>query len=646
MHSLRYFTLPILLLTLCSSFNVWAQTAIDTTDPASPVFVKRHYLQQSNPDRIKSDYAIERANRPQPKLGIALAGGGTRAALFAHGVLQGLNDSRVLEHVDAISSVSGGSYAAYWYFSKQLEARRMGFGPEEIFKDCLPTWWVEGSKPTKDFTDQTLHILMNKAAQAQPQIMAPCTNSLHWEPGDPYRWQAHLARWPDVFRHYPGYVDGNWQHAPIAWTVSELPALTIEAFLKIIPVKSLLPREYHYGIERVWGLSPAPRQFDAAPLTIRQDKLTRWTYTNGKGELGQGDMHVNPDAAGWKTLADTYKADPTLPLWVLNATQGQKKRIPNPDHIYEMTPLSHGSRALGYRNESPQAAGIPDLGTGTLASAAFADRQGWNGPASWFFNLHKALTWGIDIENRFGPVPAELHLSDGGGSENLGLYSLIKRGIPDIIVVDEAQDMEGMMDDLCWARQALSQDGLRLSFDKLGNFEQLCESWEPDSKLGKKAYNTSAWLNPVVTGTVTWPEVDGKKVPPTRIWLIKLGWNQQAFRRAFNAQDCQSKAHPVNCLLTVYYGHNTQTINKKDGYMIFPHLSTAGSTYNSSSYLFWAYRELGRMVASTLVWDETNGGQLALAAGTVEQQQKMCDYLPNRRPQRIPGSPEADLACK
>jgi len=102
----------------------------------------------------------------------------------------------------------------------------------------------------------------------------------------------------------------------------------------------------------------------------------------------------------------------------------------------------------------------------------------------------------------------------------------------------------------------------------------------------------------------------------------------------------------VNCLLTVYYGHNTQTINKKDGYMIFPHLSTAGSTYNSSSYLFWAYRELGRMVASTLVWDETNGGQLALAAGTVEQQQKMCDYLPNRRPQRIPGSPEADLACK
>jgi hypothetical protein len=282
-----------------------------------------------------------------------------------------------------------------------------------------------------------------------------------------------------------------------------------------------------------------------------------------------------------------------------------------------------------------------------LASAAFADRQGWNKSSTWFFDLHKELTWGIDIDNRFSDSPSQLHLSDGGGSENLGMYSLIKRGIPDVIVVDEGQDMDGKMDDLCWVKDALLQDNLRLRFPKLENFEALCRSWDLNSKTKKKVYNTSAWLNPVVTGTVDWPDVNGKHVPQTRVWLIKLGWNQQEFRRAFNAKDCQSNEHPVNCLLTIYYGHNTLTTNKEDGYMVFPHLSTAGATYNSSSYLFWAYRELGRMVSSTLVWDDTNGGHLALADGTSECEQKIKNFnLKNRRPIYLPADPNADPRCR
>ena len=42
--------------------------------------------------------------RQKPKIGLALSGGGTKAAVFAHGVLHGLNDAGVLPHVDVISN--------------------------------------------------------------------------------------------------------------------------------------------------------------------------------------------------------------------------------------------------------------------------------------------------------------------------------------------------------------------------------------------------------------------------------------------------------------------------------------------------------------------------------------------------------------
>jgi len=633
--------------------------------PQPGAIVDRTPLAQTNADSLARDYGIEREGRREPKVGLALAGGGTRAGYFAHGVLQGLNDTGLLERVDAISSVSGGSYAAYWYFSKRLEAQRLGFSPSQIFADCLPMWWVEARKGKTDNTSLTLQALMAKARDKGSPKMPVCSNPLHWEPGDPYRWQAHLARWPDMFRREPVFVSGNAQGAPVLQVAASVPAFFVElplSWLKAIKTSNI-PLEYHYGIERVWGLNPEARVFSGTPST-RDDKRTKWAYTNAVGKLGDRDMHVNADLGGWDALRAQYSSDKTLPLWILNSTQGQKGLTPDSGHIYEMTPLGHGYGAAGhrYRIESPQLAGVPDLGTATLASAAFADRQGVSDDRLRdAMDLHKALTWGIDIQDRFSPAPAEpLHLSDGGGSENLGLYSLLKRRIPDIIVVDDASDQIGRMDDLCWVRAAIMQDvrGAEMSFPALKNFKTLCETWEAAGKDESKTrkmknktekrlvYNTSAWLNPVVKGQVTWPDVNGEKVPPTRLWLIKLGWHQQDFRRAFNAKDCGSPEHPVNCFLAAYYGHNTATLNDKDGYMHFPHLSTPGATYNASSYLFWAYRELGRMVSSELSWTEADGGNLALRSDKPQcSQLAMAFKGKGRRPQYRPASPAVEADC-
>ncbi len=50
--------------------------------------------------------------RPPHRIGLALSGGGFRAVAFHLGVLRGLHDRGVLDHVDVVSSVSGGSIIA------------------------------------------------------------------------------------------------------------------------------------------------------------------------------------------------------------------------------------------------------------------------------------------------------------------------------------------------------------------------------------------------------------------------------------------------------------------------------------------------------------------------------------------------------
>lgn len=81
----------------------------------------------------------ERINKNKPVIGLALAGGGTKAADFGLGVIQGLGEVGIMEHVDIVSSVSGGGYAALWYYSRLLEDKE---NPKvhiiDAFNDCLP----------------------------------------------------------------------------------------------------------------------------------------------------------------------------------------------------------------------------------------------------------------------------------------------------------------------------------------------------------------------------------------------------------------------------------------------------------------------------------------------------------------------------
>ncbi len=147
--------------------------------------------------------------------------------------------------------------------------------------------------------------------------------------------------------------------------------------------------------------------------------------------------------------------------------------------------------------------------------------------------------------------PEKLRLSDGGGADNLALVSAVRRDLDDTIVVDTAQDVTGRMTDVCWSRELLRQGGYMLTFPMLLDLDKVCATQLKDqsaSDAAKLAYNVSAWLNPVVHGTIN-KAGPGKT---TNVWLIKAAWNEMAIRQAaVNPSDrrCGFMPGELNCFL-------------------------------------------------------------------------------------------------
>ncbi|MCK4138336.1 hypothetical protein [Ralstonia pseudosolanacearum] len=371
----------------------------------------------------------------------------------------------------------------------------------------------------------------------------------------------------------------------------------IEPITQMFKHQSSIPNLYQWGIERTWGLNPEPRKVG-----------DKWTYSNAARATASGPLRVDPEKVTWHALRALYDRsrstpDKQLPLWIVNANSGGKTgdAVGNATRIFEMTAFGSGAEEFGYVNsiDSPP---IEDLGTSVRAAAGFADAQGLTGVSRTTVELLSEVwpgaRWGVPVEvaTQTGAI-AQPRLSDGGGGENLGLYSLLKRGVKDIIVVDTAQDVTGDMGDICTVKRALG-NSVRMDFPTLDKLDEVC--------AGELAYNVSDWKSPVVKGTVTWYK-DEKPVRESRIWLIKAAWNQRQVRNTYNNMKCGNVGE-ADCLLTVFYGHNSSVQihgeNDPQGFMVFPQLATAGSTANSSSFLFWGYRELGRSMAKQLTWDD------------------------------------------
>lgn len=89
--------------------------------------------QTTEPPTTVKDPAHIPARGGEVDWGLALSGGGMRAASFSIGVLKALYDKRVngkrlLDQIDVISSISGGGFANYWLLTNYATNKNLPFG--------------------------------------------------------------------------------------------------------------------------------------------------------------------------------------------------------------------------------------------------------------------------------------------------------------------------------------------------------------------------------------------------------------------------------------------------------------------------------------------------------------------------------------
>jgi hypothetical protein len=279
--------------------------------------------------------------------------------------------------------------------------------------------------------------------------------------------------------------------------------------------------------------------------------------------------HVSGRKIAWRER----KALPFLlsPLWC-GYDIGLRGRIPEP-----------GEPESGYRPADRYASDPQKLSLGTalaISGAAVNPCMGYHSaPAVTFlltlFNARLGWwlpnprvgrdwqaagpSWGLRylLTELFGRTDfsrPHVHLSDGGHTENLGLYQLVKRGCPLIVVSDATADPNAVFDDLARSlRQCRIDLGIEIQID--------LASLRPDPVTRKSA---QAWA----VGTIHYDQVDPAAQPGVLLYL---------------------KATLTDPL-------PTDVLSYARAFPAFPHDSTANQWFTEPQ--FESYRLLGQNVAA------------------------------------------------
>lgn len=312
----------------------------------------------------ENEWQFNRGDKTQPpEQCLCLSGGGIRSAGFSIGVLRGLHEKEILEKIDIISGVSGGSYALSWYYLQQ---------------------YGEDRKVREDsFSDTYLDKLIS---------------------------QSKMYTHPEIALSALGYA-------------VSFPANIV--------------------LNRIFSLNA-----DAAFLRGMYERALRRTFHDGK------------DPTFPEALELIHRNN--LPYFIIN-TSAAIDYSPSHDgsklanRVFEFTPLRFGSDGFGYSNEFAVTMGravsisgaAVDFGSqvpGRLESALVSSLnvdlgyhiENYNNKAA-YENVKRLIPFYflVNSNDRKG---TDVYLTDGGHSENLGMYSLVRRLCRRIIVVDATFD--------------------------------------------------------------------------------------------------------------------------------------------------------------------------------------------------------------
>lgn len=529
-------------------------------------------------NKIDSDHFWPKNHRRE--IGVALAGGGTKASSFAMGVLSALSHKDMLWKTDAISTVSGGSYAGFFLYSRLIEDNKVGVMSEaktkEYFTDCLTCEYHNDNPIYKDgtcipnFTDPLFEKIADDFCKGTPD------NNVD------YLHQQYVECQQDILETSCNFIPTDLDKSEnfvlggfLGGSLLTMPFSLVANTLFDWPVNLSPSRQaYENGIGRTYGLYPT----SAGALKKDKQKYCKdfknCEVINGIPFLSH---ELRPQFSDLRRLYENSKNRP--PVWMINATAAPSRSIfgwlnRNDTDInlysFRMSPFLQASNAYGAVDLEKEKIDVLDAVT---ASAAFFDANQrvifspigrfFAGSALHLFNLN----WGIDIRHpkagktrrvmrsflpfplyyidfAFNGNPAYVRLLDGGSSDDLGAYALISDKYKDVIVSDHAEDVDGTMADLCLLRnELLARLNWHLHMPGLQDWPSPCAAQKERSMeenrvvadlfpgqdeqqlKAKYYYPVHAWPYPFLAGCVSAssnPEAceDPEKII-SRLWLVK-----------------------------------------------------------------------------------------------------------------------------
>lgn len=575
-------------------------------------------------------YQPEIAANAEYEIGVSLSGGGMRSASFAVGALAGLADMNILQQTDFVSTVSGGGYTGYWLLSNlyfaDLKNTQKHYA--NFFNDCYP-------------------IQFNLYEDSDNYLYSNCQDEQSRK-SEPFMFQNQIAQQSDLLNYYQDTDPGSARYRTMQLQqYSEYVTVAAAQILSLLPHHlgntlfdwgwnvSALKHTYKNGIERAFGLVPINLNPNAIDEKVYQnsDPLL-WMNNYSAAELTFDELkkYTIKQLSNCSKQMSIEGECTRPPIWIINSTAGVADRTYEwldvapllSDSVFETSPLMYGSGEYGYIHDAFYQL---DVASAVAASGAAMDVQftsetmaGW----SRFFiaaGLHAVnFDLGESIQNynpnsadptlhSFLPFPlyylhgfsrnkssTDIYLSDGGHSENLGAYSLIVRGVKNVIIVDAEHDEFGKWGALKMLANSLQKEhGLNLTIDGKDLSGEVIEHPQHSTEniyIGR------------VTGYREGFVKDGD--------YINIVYVKSSLIEKFLSPDCVTNNLLYPCSTYLFY---KDVYLKSDGKGKcipkrvndpFPNHNTAFTAGNMSLDIYFAYRDLARHMTRRISMKDGN----------------------------------------
>lgn len=398
---------------------------------------------------------------------LALSGGGLRAATFSIGVLKGLQAAGLLETVDVASSVSGGGYALSWYVAQKFMGwqEHPGTGRKDADLFALNGKWQRHLQRNSEFFTFA-HLSLPAIVALFPGIplnlLANGVGGLHMNTN--FLHNVYAMRLRQVY-HSPPCDEGDCPPG------KEIDTADLADFMeKTKGNRKLRPPMFVFNstalIDAAAGVEAGLLQnvvFEFTPSQFGSAAFGRYRYDGTKKDFARANS--------------TNESTPAR-----SAKDSDTPRVPRRWGLDDLAALSGAAVDVNKNTNHPSQRQLATAGNLDLGIYIPNPRLKRNGSQS--------LTWITPLVHLVGrPHYARdadgthIYLSDGGHSENLGAFSLVRRLCQEIIIVDAEEDPGYAYDAYFKLKHAVDREmGARLNIPDIERRRQLACGGAPFCK--------------------------------------------------------------------------------------------------------------------------------------------------------------------